>query len=856
MLASGTRLGPYEVITRLGAGGMGEVWRARDSRLQREVAIKVLPAEVASDLGRLKRFEKEARSASALNHPNIVTIYDIGSQDSISYIAMELVEGKTLRELLYVGPLPIKRVLGIAAQVADGLARAHEAGIVHRDLKPENVMVTKDGRVKVLDFGLAKLTHMGVDSAEGTNIPTETGTGAGVVLGTVGYMSPEQAGGQPVDFRSDQFSFGSILYELATGKRAFQKKTAVDTLSAILNEEPEPIGAVNPQAPTPLRWIVERCLAKDREERYGSTQDLARDLTTLRDHLTEAVGVRVIEPARRSRRIRALALAAVVVLSAGVFVGKRLWKDAPIPAPTFRPLTFRRGTLWGARLSPDGNTIVYNAAWNGEEGQLYSTRPESRESSILPFPGAEVASISSSGEMALLKDGVLSRAPLAGGAAREVLEGVTDADWSPDGSKLAVVHSVNGRHRIEYPIGKVLYEAQPPVAITQIRVSPRGDRIAFLDAPHSYDAFVGSVAMVDSVGKKTTLSAGWGFVNGINWSPSGDEVWFTGALRPGAMRGEVHAVSLAGRDRVLLRAPGDLRLMDVGRNGRVLLATAFCRQSITGVVPGESAEQDLSWLDFSQVADLSADGRTMLFLEGMEEGISSDGNAVYIRKLDGSPAVRIGDGGADRLSPDGRWAIASAATPAQLRLIPTGPGETRTLERGSIELYSWGAGWFPDGKRIWFNGREAGREIRAYVQNIDGGGPRPFLAEGIQARLVSPDGKLVAAVDRSGPARKIVFFSAEGQPIALSHDLPAATEPSVFSSDSRFLFAFGYGQTPTPVYRLDLASGKKQLWKELAPLDRSGLEGMSVVRLSADGRSYAYSYLRCLNDLYLVEGLK
>src|SRR6266545_3783558 len=237
-LAAGSRLGPYEVLSPLGAGGMGEVWRARDSRLQRDVAIKVLPGELSADAGRLKRFEKEARSASALNHPNIVTIYDIGQADSVSYIAMELVEGKTLRELLYAGLPPIRRVLAITAQVADGLARAHEAGIVHRDLKPENVMVTKDARVKVLDFGLAKLTYTGIDSGEGTNIPTETGTGAGVVLGTVGYMSPEQAGGQPVDFRSDQFSFGSILYELATGKRAFQKKTAVDTLSAILNEEP------------------------------------------------------------------------------------------------------------------------------------------------------------------------------------------------------------------------------------------------------------------------------------------------------------------------------------------------------------------------------------------------------------------------------------------------------------------------------------------------------------------------------------------------------------------------------------------------------------------------------------------
>ena len=554
-LSSGASLGPYVVLGPLGAGGMGEVYRARDPRLSREVALKILPTELASDAGRLKRFEKEARSASALNHPNIVTIYEIGSADSVSYIAMELVEGKTLRELLFPGPLPIKRVLQLSSQVADGLSRAHEAGIVHRDLKPENVMVTKDGRVKILDFGLAKLSYTGVDSSEGTNIPTETGTGAGVVLGTVGYMSPEQASGQPVDFRSDQFSFGSILYELVTGKRAFQKKTGVETLSAIIQAEPEPIGTQNPEAPAPLRWIVERCLAKESSDRYASTRDLARDLVTLRDHLTEAVGVQAAPaPARRPRRALGMALVAAALVVAGVFVGRRLWQE-PLPlTPTFQALTFRKGSIWAAKFSPDGNTIVYSASWSGEPPQLYSTRPESRESLVLPFPGAEVAAISPSGEMALLKDGVLSRAALAGGAAREVLADVEGADWSPDGSKFAVVHNVSGRHRIEYPIGKVLYEAPPAGSVHGIRVSPRGDRIAFIDSP-SHES-LGSLAVVDLQGEKTTLSKGWDFLHGINWSPAGDEVWFVGSLRQDAMRGELRAVSLAGRERIVLRSPG------------------------------------------------------------------------------------------------------------------------------------------------------------------------------------------------------------------------------------------------------------------------------------------------------------
>src|SRR5438552_2930433 len=346
---------------------MGEVWRARDSRLQREVAIKVLPGDVAADAGRLKRFEKEARSASALNHPNIVTIYDIGQSDSVSWIAMELVEGKTLRELLFAGALPVKRVLAVTAQVTDGLARAHEAGIVHRDLKPENVMVTKDGRVKILDFGLAKLTYTGAESGEGTNLPTDTGTGAGVILGTVGYMSPEQASGQPVDYRSDQFSFGSIFYELVTGKRAFVGKTGVDTLSAILNEEPAPITTLNPQVPTPLRWIAERCLAKDPGDRYASTTDLARDFATVRDHLSEASAPGAVlagTPAgsRLLIRVAVLTLVLLGAVFAGIFAGRPVWKARFSSRPTMRQLTFRRTSILDARFAPDGQTVVYGAA--------------------------------------------------------------------------------------------------------------------------------------------------------------------------------------------------------------------------------------------------------------------------------------------------------------------------------------------------------------------------------------------------------------------------------------------------------------------------------------------------------------
>src|SRR5580698_2759861 len=293
-LVPGSRLGPYEIGTLLGSGGMGEVYRARDPRLDRSVAIKILPAELSADSDRLHRFEREARSVSALNHPNIVTIYELAKDGSAHYIAMELIEGQTLRQLLIAGSLPIRKAIEIAAQIAEGLAKAHEAGITHRDMKPENLMVSRDGFVKILDFGLAKVASP-VGEQHETRTLSSWQTQPGIVIGTVQYMSPEQASGAPLDFRSDQFSFGLVLYEMVTGKRAFPRGTAAEILVAIMREPTEPIAVQNPDAPAPLCWAIERCLAKDPDKRYVSTRDLARELAAIRDRFSEKPG-RQAEP--------------------------------------------------------------------------------------------------------------------------------------------------------------------------------------------------------------------------------------------------------------------------------------------------------------------------------------------------------------------------------------------------------------------------------------------------------------------------------------------------------------------------------------------------------------------------------
>ena len=289
-LTAGSRVGPYEIIAPLGAGGMGEVYRARDTRLRREVALKVLPADVAGDAARRARFEQEAHAAAALNHPNILGIHDIGTDGAVFYMATELVNGETLAAVIERGPVPIRVLLDIAAQIADGMASAHAAGIVHRDLKPANIMVAADGRVKILDFGLAKQTARTAVHGDETILVDQTEPG--MIVGTVSYMSPEQARGKPADYRSDQFSFGLVLYELTTGKKAFARDESVQTMAAIISEEPPPIEV---QLPAPLRWVIDRCLAKDAASRYESSRDLARELRNIRDHLSE-VSTEVAKP--------------------------------------------------------------------------------------------------------------------------------------------------------------------------------------------------------------------------------------------------------------------------------------------------------------------------------------------------------------------------------------------------------------------------------------------------------------------------------------------------------------------------------------------------------------------------------
>jgi len=859
-LAAGTQLGPYEVMDLLGAGAMGEVYRARDTRLRRQVAVKVLPAAIGNDPARLKRFEQEARAAGALNHPNIVAIHDVGHESGSPYVVSELLEGETLRERMGGSPLPARKVMDYAIQIARGLAAAHEKGIVHRDLKPDNIFITRDGGVKILDFGLAKLGRApfsGSHEDSLTGAPTcDPLTEEGMVLGTVGYMSPEQVRGQNADHRSDIFSFGAVLYEMLTGQRAFKGRSAVETLNAILKEDPPQMtAAANAPLPPALERIVYHCLEKQPAERFQSAHDLAFDIEALSTPSGSSPRTALLLGESPWHRARPALLAALIMaLPAAGFLLARAASHHP--NPEYQRLTFRRGTVYGARFAPDGQ-IVYSAAWDGKNAELYARRPETPDARALGLSRASVVGISPSGEIGLLmeregKSTVLARAPLAGGPPREVLEHVWAADWARDGSDFAVVRHADGGVRLEYPIGTVLVSSPSNHMMSHVRISPNGDLVAFLDHPVTGDDR-GSITIVDRKGRKTTLSSDWASVEGLAWGKDGDEVFFT-AAKVGA-DSALYAVDLSGKRRLVEKAPGRLVLHDVSRDGTLLLERNSHRMEIRSI--GKDGESiDLSWFDFSGPADLSADGKTLLFYESGEGG--GPEYSVYVRPTDGGLPIRIGEGRAQSLSPDGRLAL-SLPLDGEPRIVvlPTRAGEVKTIRHPGIEHYRW-AQWLPDGKRILFSATELKKPVRLYMHDMETGAMRPAGPEGRGAfkSTITPDGKAVITANNAGDPRDSKFLmqpldGGEATPLPW---IPEGTHPLRWSADGKALYV-QKGSSPLQIHRVDAATGVPTLVRELAPTDPAGAATMRMMVLTPDAATMVYSHHRVLSDLYLVSAL-
>jgi eukaryotic-like serine/threonine-protein kinase len=839
---------------------MGEVYRARDPRLGRDVAIKILPASFSQDPERLRRFEQEARAAGQLNHPNITAVHDIGADagGGSPYLVTELLEGETLREVLAGGRPSPRKAIDYAVQIAHGLSAAHEKGIVHRDLKPENLFVTREGRVKILDFGLAKLVQSESEGSRQTNLPTATAaTEPGVVLGTLGYMAPEQVRGKAADARSDIFSFGAILYEMLSGKRAFHGDSAADTMSAILKEDPPEISVTNQSLPPGLERIVRHCIEKNPEQRFRSAHDLAFDLEAL-SGLSGVGKLQAVEPARPRRRwaIPAAALAALAAVAASYVIGQRRGAGVRPPEPSFSQLTFRQQPIFAARFAPDGKTVVYSTAPSGNTPEIFTLRPDFPGGSRRSLQGVHLLSVSSKGELAVLTrarflghslfDGTLARMPLEGSAPREIRDDVREADWTPDGNDLVLIRDVDGKDLLEFPAGKVL--ATTGGYFSNPRFSPRGDRIAFFDHPTKFDDR-GAVAVVDLSGKKTILSDGYWGLEGLAWSPSGDEVLYSGGTAYNNFR--VYAVDLSGRRRVALQSAGGLTILDVRSDGKWIATRDDLLRSMPVFKAGWEGERDLSWLDLSQPVALSRDERTLLFTE--ESGSVGVNYATCVREIDGSDVVKLGEGTAVDLSPDGKWALSSVpTTPQVLVLYPTGVGEPRRLEPGSVVSHESGQ-FFPDGRRIVFAGAEQGRAVRCWVQDLDGGKPKPATPEGTNDCLVSPDGRTILARGAGGALQ--VYPVAGGEPRVVPGGVPGDFVVR-WSPDARSLLIYARSEVPARLERLDVASGKRESLRTVGPANLTAVTAIFPLIFGVDEKTYAYTCRRMISHLFLVEGAR